>query len=69
MTTGSAMFSLGLFLLLRLLRPAQSATFVFSLKGSGHLVASSIFTDSGELVVLLGECQRVYFTFVFSLSE
>ena len=51
MTAGSAMSSLGLFLRLRLLRPVQSATFVFSLKGSGHLVASGIFTDSGELVV------------------
>lgn len=47
----------------------QKVTFVSSLKGSGHHVVSVIFTDSGEQMALLGECQRVHFTFVFSLSE
>ena len=69
MITVSVMSSLGLFLWLRLLRPMQSATFVSSLKGSGHHIVSVIFKDSGEQMAFLGECHRVHFSFVFSLSE
>ena len=47
MLTVSVMSSLGLFLWLRLLRPVQSATFVSSLKGSGHHIVSVIFKDWG----------------------